>query len=241
LPPMPEDLFTMENLYLAYRKAKVDVFYERSQPMAIAFCDYENSLHENLSALIAQLKASKPRWPKDLNFIGGFGYIPKGLCLPNRVPDHPRKPHFSFSDPEVSWNYLLKQCGDDKPIVEFRPVAHFSVDMYVTCALWVNLVGEKYDACLDDCAHGSRLRRLRGDANPDGTGGVYHVQAPGSFKPYFYCYREWRERGLKAIRHELTQGRRVVALTMDLTAFYHNVDPRFLLEPTFFDKVHFRK
>ena len=231
----------MENLYLAYRKAKVDVFFERSQPLAEDFCEYEQLLHQNLSALAEKVQAKKPKWPTDRKFIGGFGYIPKGLKLPVDRTKSSGKPHFSLSDPEDAWRYLLKQRGNDKPAVDFRPVAHFSVGMYVICALWVNLIGYKYDACLDDSAHGSRLRRLRGDANSSRSKGTYHDQAPGSFKPYFYCYREWRERGLKAIRHELTEGRRVVALTMDLTAFYHNVDPRFLLETNFLKKARFRQ
>ena len=47
----PEDLYSIDNLYLAYRKAKVDVYYERSQPMAEAFCEYEQHLHSNLARI----------------------------------------------------------------------------------------------------------------------------------------------------------------------------------------------
>jgi len=235
------DLFSMESLYLAYRKAKVDVFHERSQPMAEAFCEYEKSLHANLSALATHLQAKNPKWPTDATFIGGFGFIPKGITLPTIPGKSSGEPHFSLSDPEEAWKYQLKRCAKEKPTVEFRPVAHFSVDMYVICALWVNLIGHMYDACLDDCVHGSRLRRLRGDANLRRPSGQYHEQAPGSFQPYFYCYREWRARGLKAIRHELNKRRRVVALTMDLTAFYHNVDPQFLLDARFLTKARFQQ
>ena len=32
-----EGIVTLEALYLAYRKAKIDVYFERSQPMALAF------------------------------------------------------------------------------------------------------------------------------------------------------------------------------------------------------------
>ena len=74
-----DDVFTMENLYLAYRKAKIDIFHERSQPMAEAFCEFEESLHDNLSNLAAKLRtddASDVSWSRDLNLIGGFGYHP---------------------------------------------------------------------------------------------------------------------------------------------------------------------
>lgn len=233
------ELFGLENLYLAYRKAKVDMFRERSQPLAEAFCDYEAALPANLSRLATALKAKRPKWPSDLNFLGGFGFIPKGLKVPPPTDDR-RRPHFSLSDPQDAWKVVLRHGSRQKPQVEFRPVAHFNVDMYVICALWVNMVGHKYDACLSSCARGSRLRRLRADEQGSSSVGHYHLEAPGSFQPYFYCYREWREQGLKAIRHELAEQRRVVALTMDLTAFYHNVDPSFLLERTFFSSSRFR-
>jgi hypothetical protein len=232
-----EDLYTEENLYLAYRKAKVDVFYERSQPLSESFCDYEENLHANLATLGKRLKAKKSTWQIDLKFIGSYGFIPKGLKTP--VIHSDGQAHFSLSDPQDAWNYLLRDSGEERPSVEFRPVALFTVDMYIVCALWVNVVGHKYDACLDPVARGSRLRRLRARNPSENAIGPYHEEATGSFQPYFYCYRQWREQGLKAIRHELTEGRRVVAITMDLMGFYHNVDPRFLLNDDYLTAVGF--
>lgn len=228
----------MEDMYDAYRKAKVDVFFERSQPMALEFCEYEQALHSRLQRLQAMLRSPRGSWYQDSNFIGTFGYIPKNLKIP--PPEKSNQPHFSQSDPEDSWKDILRRCKSEKPGVEFRPVAHFTVDMYVICALWVNLVGHKFDACLEPCARGTRLRRLRVNGQSKGHPAPYHVQAPGSFQPYFECYREWREQGLTAIRNELTEGRRVVAITMDLTSFYHNIDPRFSLNPEFLKKLRFR-
>jgi hypothetical protein len=237
-PSLPTGVVSLDDIYDAYRKAKVDVFFERSQPMGLAFSEYERNLQNKLASLLAKLTSPHPTWMRDPHFIGSFGFIPKGLKIPPY--ESSGQPHFSLSDPEDAWKYLLKRSKAEKPRAAFRPVAHFTVDMYIVCALWVNLIGHKYDACLDTCAHGSRLRRLRGSTQSKGSAGQYHVQAPGSFQPYFYCYREWREQGLKAIRHELTEGRRVVALTMDLTSFYHSVDPRFLLHDVFLKKARFR-
>ncbi len=140
----------MEQMYLAYRKAKVDVYFERSQPAAIAFCEFEKSLHENLESLARRLLAARPIWFPDREFIGGYEFIPKRLKVPD--PNKEGQPQFSFSDPVLTWRHLLRQCGHDgapSPVkVEFRPVAEFAVGMHVVCALWVNLVGHKYDACL---------------------------------------------------------------------------------------------
>ena len=49
LPPigpthLSAEYISLDDLYHAYRKAKVDVFFERSQPMALEFCQYEKNL-----------------------------------------------------------------------------------------------------------------------------------------------------------------------------------------------------
>lgn len=88
-----EELFSLENLYRAYRKAKVDMFHERSQPLAEDFCEYEAALPDNLATLAKKLQAKKPKWPTDLSFLGGFGFIPKGLLVPI-PPDERGRAHF---------------------------------------------------------------------------------------------------------------------------------------------------
>lgn len=235
---LTRDFITIDHLYEAYRKAKVDVFFERSQPMAIDFCEYERDLHANLVALQQRLTSVRPRWFKSVRFIGGYGFIPKRLEINTEDESGGSAPHFNVSSPDDAWDLLVKAKS---PLsAEFRPVSLFTVDMYVVCALWVNLVGHMYDACLDQSACGSRVRRLRSD--PDGSTSIapYHITAPGSFPPYYYPYQQWRDAGLRAIRNELSEGRKVVAITMDLKAFYHSLDPRFMLEPQFLKCLRFR-
>ncbi len=129
------NFISMDQMYLAYGKAKVDVFFERSQPTAVAFCEFEKSLENNLKSVAARLITARPTWFKDRNFIGGFECIPKGLIIPD--VHKPGQPHFSSSDPVFAWNYLLGQCSRESgqsPIrLEFRPVAQFTVDMHVVC------------------------------------------------------------------------------------------------------------
>ncbi|ODU01387.1 RNA-directed DNA polymerase [Thiobacillus sp. 65-1402] len=47
------------------------------------------------------------------------------------------------------------------------------------------------------------------------------------------CYKRWRELGLKAIRDELKADRRVIAVSMDLTSYYHQIDPVFIADKRF--------
>lgn len=60
------------------------------------------------------------------------------------------------------------------------------------------MVGHKFDASLDNCCYGARLKRIRNDElfsneqdNP------FHISAVGSFSPYFQPYQKWRGDGLK--------------------------------------------
>jgi hypothetical protein len=110
--------------------------------------------------------------------------------------------------------------------------------MHVLSALWINLVGHKFDGVLSSSSYGSRLRRYRPEpGSPKGTNGGYHTEAIGSFQPYFAPYKRWRERGLQAIRTELQAARPVVALSMDLTCYYHSVEPAFMADRRFLDQA----
>ncbi|HEY4313599.1 MAG TPA: RNA-directed DNA polymerase [Pirellulales bacterium] len=222
----PADLFSDEDLYLAYRKAKADLFYERSIPNAKRFAIYEENLQGNLQKLQKRLRTGTARpWYADRDFIGGVTFVPKKLTLPADDKDGPK---FFASNAESNWNRIFDAASSDTTqlVAEFRPMADFSVDMHIVCALWINHVGEKLDACLSDAALGARLRRIAGTK-------AYHRTIWQSFSPYFQSYKKWRDGGFAAIRRELHDGKAVVALTMDFTRFFHKVDPRFLLNKKF--------
>ncbi len=52
-----------DDLYVAYRKAKVEAFYEKSHLQALEFTEYEQNLFDNLSQLHERLIDSSSRWP----------------------------------------------------------------------------------------------------------------------------------------------------------------------------------
>ena len=74
---LARDFISMEALYQAYKKAKVDIFWEKSQPLSKSFCDYEQNLHGNLTTLQNILTQPGTEWFKSLDFIGGYGFIPR--------------------------------------------------------------------------------------------------------------------------------------------------------------------
>ncbi len=109
---------------------------------------------------------------------------------------------------------------------EFRVIGDFPVDAHILSALWINTVGHKFDACLDDSCYGARLKRIRNDELLDKNAPrQFHISSIGSFAPYYQPYQKWRSDGLKAIRGELEKERDVIAVSLDLKSYYHLIDP----------------
>jgi hypothetical protein len=222
------DELDQADLLVAYRKAKADVYFENSFPTAIKFADYEQNLLENLNNLLAQLK-NKQGFAEDKKLLGEFRLVPKKLGL-ERINNAPSG-HVHFSNAKRSFACLQER---NRLTPEFRIIGDFPVDAHVLSALWINMVGHKFDACLDETAYGSRLRRVRTeDLIDEEQVHPFHITAVGSFEPYYQPYQRWRSDGLKAIRTELENDRDVVAVSLDLRSFYHQIDPAFLCSKDF--------
>ncbi|AJG21174.1 hypothetical protein RR42_m3814 [Cupriavidus basilensis] len=135
-----------------------------------------------------------------------------------------------FSSPADEWAnacHLLAE-GDEpqRPKAEFRVMAQCSVDFHVLSALWMLEVGHLFDAELSGCAFGNRLRRTQ-----DGRG--INKLSLGSFQPYLKPFRDWRDKGIATMRSALDAGKKIVALTADVSSFYHELNPGFMLNPAF--------
>lgn len=235
---LADSLFTEEEIYLAYRKAKADMFFERSLPTARKFACYEDELQANLKKLLQRLsEAGDNPWWNDRSFIGNVTFVPKKLAFPNDPKDDPC---FFSSNATDNWNRLFVECEKvDGGLLkaEFRPIADFTVDMHIVCALWINLVGEQIDSCIDSTALGARLRRVNDENSLGEKTRRYHRMVWQSFEPYFRSYKQWRDGGFAVIRSEIGAGRKVAAITLDFRRFFHNIDPRFLLDERFISVI----
>jgi len=223
---------TLEDLVVAYRKAKADVFFENSFPTAIKFADYENNLLANLANLLERLNQQQG-FANDALLFGDVRLVPKKLTLSEK--EGAPRGHTYFSNANRAFENLLARY---KLTPGFRIIGDFPVDTHVISALWINMVGHKLDACLDNTAYGSRLRRVRTeDLVGDETQLPFHITAVGSFQPYYQPYQRWRSDGLKAIRNELENERDVIAVSLDLRSFYHQIDPAFLGSKVFLKAI----
>ncbi|WP_301181693.1 hypothetical protein [Thalassolituus sp. UBA3500] len=80
------DNLTIEDLLVAYRKAKADCFFENTFPIAIKFAEYEQDLLANRNGLPGQLK-SNSGFEADKDLLGDFRLLPRKLSTD-------RKPSF---------------------------------------------------------------------------------------------------------------------------------------------------
>jgi hypothetical protein len=222
------------DLLVAYRKAKADCFFENSFPTAINFAKYEQDLIANLKKLLSNLKKNSG-FENDKTLLGTCRLLPKKLVTSKSKSAE--SGHAHFSDPDRAFKYLCK--NNESLIPEFRIVGDFPVEAHIISALWINMIGHKFDACLENKhVYGARLRRVRNDDNLDRkVPKDFHITAVGSFEPYFQPYKNWRKDGLTAIRRELEEDRSVVAASLDLKSFYHRLDPKFLSLPTFLKEI----
>lgn len=225
---------TLQALGLAYRKAKVDLYYS-SHASLDAIADYEANLHAKLSALEAQLKADDESWVTQPQFIGGWTLATKSVdmsCWKLYREQHGNG--LIFSSPDEEWAHACALLGEgdkpQRPKAEFRVMAQCSVDFHVLSTLWMLEVGHLFDAKLTACAYGNRLRRTQDgkDINP---------LSLGTFQPYLKPFRDWRDKGILAMRTALDADKKIVALTADVSSFYHELNPGFLLESAFVVEV----
>ncbi|MCX4189468.1 hypothetical protein [Methylophaga sp. OBS3] len=211
---------SVEDLIVAYRKAKADCFFENTFPSAIKFAEYEENLLENLNNLLASLRENSG-FSSDAAFLGDFRLSPKKLGF--KPKNNASNGHIHFSSPERAFESLKK---NNQLIPEFRVIGDFPVDTYIISALWINTIGHKFDAKLDDSCYGARLRRVRNDEEiAQNKQRPFHITAVGSFLPYYQPYQKWRADGLKAIRNELDEEHNVIAASLDLKTYYHFIDP----------------
>ncbi len=227
---------TLADLYVAYRKAKVEAFYENTHFHALAFTEYEQNLHKNLNYLHQTLMRPGFAWMSDLKFIGDFAYLPKSID--SKIWESEIEGHFRALDPLIDWKQRF--CESTLPATaKFRLIIRPTVNFQIVSALWIIKVGHLFDGVIKPTlSYGNRLRRSQGDfGDPRVNAAPLNLTATGLFVPYFSAYRTWRENGLSAMEKSLEVGKSVLAITMDIEQFYHRVSPNFLLRKKFLDSL----
>ncbi|MFN1582961.1 RNA-directed DNA polymerase [Vibrio rotiferianus] len=230
------NFITIDELYLSYRKAKQEAFYESTNINAIDFARYEENLEENINKLYGILVENSSNWFERKEFIGSYFYIPKSLDE-SKWSDS-ESSHFRTIDPIKDWNLRFKACRK-KLDAEYRLIINPTINYHIVSALWILKVGHKFEEKLDkSLSYGNRLRRIKVPSPQTGEfNNVVNINCNGLFQPYFSAYQNWRKTGLKTIKNLAKKNIEVTAVTMDITSFYHNVSPRFMLRKKFLSTI----
>ena len=225
---------SLQDLGLAYRKAKADLYYS-SHTSLEAIADYEENLYANLTALLAKISGDDESWVTKPEFVGAWTLAAKQVDMICWKQYREKSGNgLIFSSPAEEWAHacdlLAKDEPPKKPEAQFRVMAQCSLDFHVLSTLWMLEVGHLFDAKLTNCAYGNRLRRTQ-------NGKGINKFSLGSFQPYLKPFRDWRDQGIEAMRIALTADKKVVALTADVSSFYHELNPSFMLKPAFVTDV----
>ncbi len=223
---------SIQDMLVAYRKAKADCFFENTYPTASKFADYEKALLENLQRLLGALQTDSELTAIS-GVLGAYRLIPKKLTVHKR-DGASNNGHVHFSNARRNFDDI-KEHSDVIP--DLRVIGDFPVETHILSALWINFIGHKLDAKLSDSCYGARLRRVRPEEGKETLPGEFHGRATGSFPPYFQAYQRWRGDGLRAIRRELDSDNHVIAVSLDLKSYYHSVDPSAIALPGLLEEL----
>lgn len=120
-------MITLDELILAWRKAKVDLYYSTNPPL-FAMANYEDNLLENLESLRQRINGEDQDWVTDSEFLGTWTLAPKATTF-QKVPKAPeenatKETTLIFASPgEINVLALRQfQSSHRSPVKPFKPV-----------------------------------------------------------------------------------------------------------------------
>lgn len=201
----------IEELGLAYRRAKADLYYTY-HANSIKLVRFEKHLVESLRQIHVWLKEEEFQQIYECCF--GWRLVPKGVKLKEEEKDGGAYPTVRLSDDA----HTVTEC-------ELRLIEDLPVEFHVITQLWIDRVAKYFESCMSSHSYGYRLRMHKEEIN---------LRYPGSFRLWMKQYQNWHDGALEDIHNALAkEHKHVVALTTDISAFYHNLSPRFLLSAEF--------
>ena len=227
---------TLADLYLAYKKAKIEAFRENTYIDAIGFSQYEKKLHQHLLSLHEKLNDPECPWYCDSDIVNGYTYVPKSLNCDVWNTDN--ELFYRAINPVDDWEYRFNTSRRRRADASFRLIITPSIDFQIISALWILKVGHLYEARIDpSVSYANKLRRISSDTVFGTIEQEVNRDSRDLFQPYFSAYKRWRDKGLSAMKSSLLDGKGILAVTMDIQRFYHHVSPMFLTNLSFLKKI----
>jgi hypothetical protein len=205
---------TEKDLYIAYKKAKFELFNDKNTIATISLFRYERELKAKIEKLFKEIQENGLQNIK----CSDYYEIPKSMEI-----DIQTKVHFFSSSLE---HHKINENQIDSVILKFRKVIDADIDFHIVSALWIAKVGQYIDEKFGKNIYGSRLIRIKpaevASCEFDFESQPYNLDSPRVFEPYQHKYQSWKGNSFKAIR-ALHKSSSVIAITMDITSFFHSV------------------
>lgn len=198
---------SLQELGLAYRRAKADLYYTH-HANSVKILHFERNLVDNLKRIYSLLKDDETE--QVLRLCYGWRLVPKIIKMSDKSSDGP-----------------IVKIPDDTSVVEqceLRLIEDLPVEFHVITQLWIDRVAALYESAMSKNSYGYRVRMNKAGVNRN---------YPGTFKNWALQYRKWHDGGLEVIHRSLINDEDLIVMTADLTAFYHNVKPEFILDAQF--------
>ena len=206
--------FSLKDIVQAYRKAKMDVWLRREMNEDVYF-QFEKAFISNIKSFQQFINRPSCQIIYDEDWLGGWRLSPKKIVPKDLETDCD---YAITSNPAYSFRFERIERAN------YRLMAEPTVNFQILGELWINKVGWKYDARLQKCVYGNRLRPLR-DGKPN-------LSARGSFQSYKHKFRKWKTDGINALK-QMLHDKSAVVLTADARSFFHVLKPDFLLDEGF--------
>ncbi|WP_445536390.1 reverse transcriptase domain-containing protein [Acinetobacter sp. G18] len=221
------------DLLIAYRKAKSDIFWEKSISAVDRFVNFEKNFEENIYNLFNVLKKANVEEILSCCIDSEF-FINYPKSMDFECNDEESKDFHSISSTAKEFERKLKGC---EITISSRIIGNFTVQAHILSALWINFIGHKYDAKLSKNSYGSRLNRLNLENGCCTNESQYNLEKNTSFQPYFIPYKEWQSNGLNSIEKSLEAKKNVMVFSLDLKGYYHNIDAKIINNDDFNNDV----
>ncbi len=213
-----------KDLLVAYRKAKVDMFYS-GLPCRNKLVEFEERLEYEIPRIKKLLQTKDREGLKEL--CVGYLLIPKKVSFKDDKDGKDIYHDQGFDASVVFSNPGKEHSAERIDKCQFRLVSDLPVTFHVIMTWWILKIGERLEKWVSPQSYGNRIRRK--------ADGEISELSMGTFTRYLHQYHAWRDNGLKVIRNAVEQEKKnVLAITADFTAFYHTIRPDFLTNPDFY-------
>ena len=207
------------DLFVAYKKVKYELYNDKNTIATLDLLLYEKDLEINITKLYDDIKKNGL---KNISCLDYFE-VPKSLELSNNEQAQDNKIHFFSS---ALKHHKLSEKKYENIELKFRKVINADINFHIISALWIEKIGQHIDSKFGNNIYGSRLVRIKptdtSSCEYDVSNQDYNLDSPRIFEPYQHKYKSWRNNSFKSIR-ELHKVSSVIAVTMDITSFYHSI------------------